>query len=228
MQTYLDLHRHAAVRAALLGHPGVALRLMVAHAISGSHLWRVSPDPQATRNDAVRESVEACPAEALFDERRRAVLAVLGLAPDEPTVTGGNGHEGGVPTLFLRLVELPDAVVLEILTIVMGETLASGSAVIAALGVHLGVDMAEWWEADAAFFGLIRDREVLLHRWRGGRRDGCRRQFGGEDQGAQAHRPRSSGRGRGTSKGRALGAEMAGLSGVRLYQPRRERPRWCA
>src|SRR3546814_6304556 len=27
MQTYLDLHRHAAVRAALLGHSGIALRL---------------------------------------------------------------------------------------------------------------------------------------------------------------------------------------------------------
>lgn len=162
MQTNLDLHRHAAVRAELLGHPGVALRLMVAHAISGSHLWRVSPEPQATRNDAVRESVECCPAEALFDERRRAVLGLLGLPPDEPTVTGGIGQEGAVPTLFLRLVDLPDAVVLEILTIVMGETLASGSAIVAALGVHLGVDMADWWEADAAFFDLIRDREVLL------------------------------------------------------------------
>ena len=58
MQTYLDLHRHAAVRAALLGYPGLALRLMVAHAIGGSPLCRVSPDPQATRNDAVRESVK--------------------------------------------------------------------------------------------------------------------------------------------------------------------------
>src|SRR3546814_8667359 len=54
MQNYLDLHRHAAVRAALLGHPGIALRMMVAHAIGGSHLWRVSPEPQTTRNDEVR------------------------------------------------------------------------------------------------------------------------------------------------------------------------------
>lgn len=41
MQTYIDLHRHAAVRAALTGHPKVALRLMVAHLIVGSHLFRV-------------------------------------------------------------------------------------------------------------------------------------------------------------------------------------------
>src|SRR3546814_2120526 len=35
MQTYIDLHRHAAVRTALTCHPKVALRLMVAHAIAG-------------------------------------------------------------------------------------------------------------------------------------------------------------------------------------------------
>src|SRR5437763_16786828 len=91
MHTYVDLHRHAAVRAALLGHPQLALRLMVAHAIVGSHLWTVRLEPQTTRNDEVRESVETSRAEAVFDERRRAVLDLLGLSPEEPTVTGGNG-----------------------------------------------------------------------------------------------------------------------------------------
>src|SRR3546814_12119108 len=42
MQTYLDLHRHAAVRAALLAHPGIALPLIVAPALGGPHLWWVS------------------------------------------------------------------------------------------------------------------------------------------------------------------------------------------
>lgn len=161
MQTYLDLHRHAAVRAALLGAPGIALRLMVAHAIVGSHLWRVSPDSQMTRNDAVRESVETCRGETLFDERRRAVLGVLDFSPEEPTVTGGNGDDYGVASIFLRLIDLPDAIVMEIITVIMGETLASGSAAVAAVGVQIGVDMADWWQADAAFFELIRDKEVL-------------------------------------------------------------------
>ena len=35
MQDYLELHRHAAVRLALLSHPGIARRLMVAHVIGG-------------------------------------------------------------------------------------------------------------------------------------------------------------------------------------------------
>src|SRR3546814_11664718 len=58
MQTYIDLHRHAAARAALTCHPKVALRLMVAHAITGSWLWKVKPDPQTCRNEAVRERSE--------------------------------------------------------------------------------------------------------------------------------------------------------------------------
>ncbi len=161
MQTYLDLHRHAAVRAAMLGHPGIALRLMVAHAIGGSHLWRVSPEPQTTRNDEVRESLETSRGETVFDERRRAVLAVLDFSPEEPTVTGGNGDDYGVAGIFLRLIELPDPVIMEVITVVMGETLASGSAAVAAAGVQIGVDMADWWQADAAFFELIRDKEVL-------------------------------------------------------------------
>ncbi|HVM79667.1 MAG TPA: ParB/RepB/Spo0J family partition protein, partial [Stellaceae bacterium] len=57
MQTYLDLHRHAAVRNALLDHPGVALRLMVAHAIAGSRLWQVKPDPQFAKSEATLASL---------------------------------------------------------------------------------------------------------------------------------------------------------------------------
>ena len=34
-QAYIDLHRHAAVRAVLIDQPGVALRLLVAHAVAG-------------------------------------------------------------------------------------------------------------------------------------------------------------------------------------------------
>jgi ParB family transcriptional regulator, chromosome partitioning protein len=161
MQTYVDLHRHAAVRAALTGHPAVALRLLVAHAIGGSHLWRVTPELQSTRNDEVRDSLDNSKAEADFDERRRAVLAVLGFSPEEPTVTGGNGDDYGVVGIFQRLLDLPDAVVLEVIAIVMGETLASGSAAVEAVGMEIGVDMARCWQADDVFFDLIRDREVL-------------------------------------------------------------------
>jgi ParB family chromosome partitioning protein len=161
LQTYVDLHRHAAVRAALIGHPGLALRLLVAHAIVGSPLWTVRPEPQATRNQDVRDSVARCRAEAVFQAERRVVLDLLGFAAEEPTVTGGNGDDYGLAGLFLRLVALPDEAVMRVVTIVIGETLAAGSTAVEALGGELGLAMADWWQADDAFFTLLRDRAVL-------------------------------------------------------------------
>ncbi len=161
MQTYLDLHRHAAVRAAMVGHPGVALRLMVAHAIAGSPLWTVRVEPQTARSDAIRESIEMAPAEALFDQRRRDVLALLGLDPEAGTVRQTTDDADTLLGMFLRLLTLDDSGVLRVLTIVMGETLAASSPAVDAVGLTLSVDMADWWEADEAFFELIRDREVL-------------------------------------------------------------------
>jgi ParB family chromosome partitioning protein len=124
-------------------------------------LWTVRPEPQTTRNDEVRESVETCRAEAVFDQRRRSVLDLLGFAPEEPNVTGGNGDDYGLVGLFLRLVALPDAAVMDVIAVVIGETLAAGSAAVDAVGSDLGVDMADWWQPDEAFFSLLRDREVL-------------------------------------------------------------------
>ena len=53
MTSYIDLHRHAAVRSALAANTGVALRVMVAHAICGSPLWGVRVQDQRSRNEAI-------------------------------------------------------------------------------------------------------------------------------------------------------------------------------
>lgn len=161
MQTYIDLHRHAAVRAKLTDHAGVALRLMVAHAIAGSHLFRVTPDPQRGGNELIAESVETCASETLFDTKRRAVLALLDFDPEAPTVTGRNGDAYGTAGVFAKLLELGDTDVLAILAIAMGESLEAGSMMAEAVGLHLGVDMGAAWQPDAAFFELLRDKSVV-------------------------------------------------------------------
>src|SRR3546814_12590603 len=95
---------------------------MIAHAITGSPLWNLRVERQTCRNEAVAESVETSAAEAKFDEKRRAVLALLGFAPDEPTVTGGNGMDEDTSAIFAWLLALPDGDVLAVLAVVMGET----------------------------------------------------------------------------------------------------------
>jgi ParB family chromosome partitioning protein len=163
IQNYIDLHRHAAVRADLAGQPSLALRVMVAHAIAGSPLWNVRVEAQKAQGDAIAESVESCAAEAAFDERRRAVLALLGFDPEMPTVTQGYGGEHGLAGLLVRLIELPDPAVMDVLAIVMAETLEADSALIEVLGPMVGTDMAKVWQADDALLDLVKDREVLGH-----------------------------------------------------------------
>ncbi len=161
IQNYVDLHRHAAVRASLLSQPGMALRLMLAHAIEGSPSWRVDVEKQRANTDAIAESVEASASEALFDAKRREVLALLGFDADTPTVTDGYAGDDGLPGLFVQLLGLSDDAVLSVLAIVMGETLAAGSAVVELLGALLKVDMAQVWQADDALLDAIRDKEVI-------------------------------------------------------------------
>jgi ParB family chromosome partitioning protein len=168
LQTYIDLHRHAAVRAVLTDHPGVALRLMLAHAITGSPLWNVRVAKAYCRSEAIMESVETGMAETLFDTKRRAALALLDASPEEPTIVGsrlapgnaGHGGNEGIAAIFGRLLILGDGDILAILAVVMGETLEAGSAVVEAVGSYLTVDMAGLWTPDDALFDLIRDRQV--------------------------------------------------------------------
>ena len=160
MRTYVDLHRHAAVRARLIDHPGVALRVMVAHAIAGSPLWSVRPEPQRADRSSIMDSVAQSDAEAVFAEKRRAAQALLGFDPESPRLVGGAGY-GGVDSMFARLLALSDDQVLAVLAVVMGETLAAGSPSVETVGTHIGLDMASLWQADEAFFELLRDRAVL-------------------------------------------------------------------
>jgi ParB family chromosome partitioning protein len=158
---YIDLHRHAAVRVSLLSEPGVALRMMVAHAIVGSPLWRVDVEKQRAASDAIAESVEVSASEVAFDTKRRAALALLGFDPETPTVVGGYDGEHGVAGLFTRLAALSDDEVMSILPIVMGETLAVGSAEVDMLGQLTGTDMRADWQGDAVLPDLIRDKQLL-------------------------------------------------------------------
>jgi ParB family chromosome partitioning protein len=161
IQNYVDLHRHAAVRSKVAEDSGLALRLVLAHAIIGSGLWTVRAEPQRALTDAIAESLETAPSEARFDQRRRAVLALLGFGAETPTVTGGYEGDCGLSGLVMRLLRLPDEAVLDALATVMAETLEAGTALIETLGQHLKIDMAEDFATDQAMLDLVKDREVL-------------------------------------------------------------------
>ncbi len=163
VNAYIDLHRHAAVRAKLADDPGLSLRLVVAHVIAGSPLWHVRIEDQRAPNDAVTDSVEGCVSEAAFDAKRRQVLAMLRCDAEGQAVTGSDPNGSGICGLLLRLIALGDAEVMAVLALVMGETLGVGTSLVDLLGQHMGVDMATVWQADDALLEAVRDREVMGH-----------------------------------------------------------------
>ena len=160
LRNYLDLHRHAAVRARLLDQPSLAFRLMLAHAITNAGLWTVRVDPQRSDKPAITESVQSSPAELLFDEKRRNAIGLLEFDADGSTLVSV-GRYICTMALCQHLVGLSEEEVMAIAAVVMGETLEVGSIVVDDLGIVLGVDMTSLWQADDAFLDLIRDKQVL-------------------------------------------------------------------
>lgn len=124
-------------------------------------MWQVRPEPQATRNGAVAESVASSWGEAVFAEHRARALALIGRGEDEPFVRPyGIGDD--LAGLFLRLLDLSDGDVLSLIAVAMAASLAAGSDVVEALGRRLGIDMADYWQADDGFFDLVRDKTVMV------------------------------------------------------------------
>jgi len=156
MENYLELHRHAAVRLALLASPDTALRLLVAHAVASSGNWTVKADPQRTRSDAIKASIAQSPAEIAFDTERDAVWALIAL-PEADT----DDDETRTARVFARLLSLSESDVQRIAAFVMAETLAVGSTTVEAAGVVLKADPRTHWQPDAVFFDLIRDRAAI-------------------------------------------------------------------
>lgn len=160
-QAYIDLHRHGAVRLALAEHPKVALRLLIAHAVAGGPYVSVEADPRRAPGQAVADSVEASPAQALFEAKRAAAHKLLGDDSGAGRTLTGQRCMGGASAIFAKLLALDDDQVMAIAAVVMGEALATGGVEVEAAGAVLQVDIGATWTPDETFLELIKDREAL-------------------------------------------------------------------
>jgi len=158
---YIDLHRHALARNAVLeAAPGVLLRLAVAQIIAASALWTVKPDEQSSRTEAIAKSVQASPADSAFAEKRKALLRMLGAPDYHRNIVRRHGSAGDSVEVFAFLLTLPDEQVWDLFAFVLAESLEAGSPLVDAVGIHQGLDPKDKWSPDDTFFDLIRDREV--------------------------------------------------------------------
>ncbi len=164
MQTYLDLHRHAAVRCELLSRQDIALRLAVAQMIAGSELWTVHADPQKADSEKITDSLEGNLGEAKFEEARQQIKTLLGFEAESGTLACCKQDWGkfrDLSEVFAKLTALDDKTVMQILTFVVAETLPCGSAMVDTLGVSMKVDMQDHWTPEPCFFNLLRDKDAI-------------------------------------------------------------------
>lgn len=158
MRTYIDLHRHIAVRAALLDMPTVALRLVILHAMKGSRLWKVTSESQRSGRKETDQSVANSPAQQDYVIRRAAVMSLLDI-PEGSGLTACHGDDEA--SLFARLMALSDEDATRILTFVMADSLEVGNDYVDLTGQYLNVNLASNWTADDTFFDLLCDKRLI-------------------------------------------------------------------
>lgn len=161
MERYLELHRHALVRADLLAKPDIALCLSVAHMIAGSALWNIRPDDQRAPKPEIEASVMASPSQAVFDAERAEILKLLDIDEDRSELVRHTGDTYWTATIFAKLLKLSKDDVLRIMTFAMTETLQSGSSLVELLGVLMGTKAQERWHPDEPFLDLLKDKAAI-------------------------------------------------------------------
>ncbi len=163
MQNYLDLHRHAAVKAKLFDHQMLALRIATAQIIAGSDLWDVQADRQKANTEAIEDSLSENEAEKQFATERGAILELLGLEGEGTLVPTkddwGKSHD--LATVLAALMQLDDEAVMRVFTFVVAECLSCGSALVEWLGEELKPDLTEVHQAGDVFFDLLKDKQAI-------------------------------------------------------------------
>lgn len=74
------------------------------------------------------------------------MLKPLGLLAHGHSAAHSNGDDYRVAKLFAALFNISDDDVMRVLAFVIAETLEAGTAVVEALGIHLKVDIRDYWQ----------------------------------------------------------------------------------
>jgi len=156
---YVAGHRHAATRASLLGHAGIALRLMIAHTLVGSDLWTVRRHMASAKKEETQKSLETSLATEDLDAARTKAFGLFEALNISHVRHNGDAYH--LAEVFAALLALSDEEVEEIMTIVMADRIDCGSPVVEGLAHVLGTDMTHYWKPDPAFFETLRDKRAI-------------------------------------------------------------------
>ncbi|MHA7901409.1 MAG: ParB/RepB/Spo0J family partition protein [Henriciella sp.] len=157
---YILLHRHGAAQASLASQPAIALRLMVAHAMTGSALWQVRAHECRSRKEETCASLDGSKAAAELEEKRQRIAALfeaLGVRGEARR----NADAYRLCEIFAALLAMSDDEVTDVLAFTMAQTLEAGGSVAEAVLHVCETDLSAYWKPDPAFFDLLRDKRAI-------------------------------------------------------------------
>ncbi|MCI4643200.1 MAG: ParB/RepB/Spo0J family partition protein [Hyphomonadaceae bacterium] len=157
---YILLHRHGAASASLAGQPAIALRLMVAHAMTCSALWQVRAHECTSRKEETRASLEGSKAVAELEDKRARIgclFEALGVRGEARR----NTDAYRLCEIFAALLAMSDEEVMEVLAFTMAQTLEAGGPVVEAVLHVCETDLPAYWKPEPAFFDLLRDKRAI-------------------------------------------------------------------
>ncbi len=159
MGEYLFEHRRLAAGASLLGHPKIALRLMLAHVLVGSSLWTARGHSFRSSKEEILDSLTASRGAAEIEQAEAAIAEMFkanGIAS-----LRHNGDAYHLCEVFTVLLGMDDDEVLRVLTVSMVSKLEAASPVVEAVAVATETDIAAYWKPDEIFFDLLRDKRAI-------------------------------------------------------------------
>jgi ParB family chromosome partitioning protein len=109
----------------------------------------------------IGEAAAKLPSEYAFAKRRAKVAKLLRMDGQVASLVAYDASGARTAEVFARLLDMTDTQVMQVLAMVMAETLAAGTDLIDTLGQRLKVDCLQHWQPDEPFFVLVKDREAV-------------------------------------------------------------------
>ena len=161
MLSYMNLHRHSAVRDDLVRTPDMAVRLLCAHLVSGGSHIKTESAKRRARKEATNSSAGENTAERLLQLERDRLATLLGMKTGRTSLL--TTWEDGLNRMqvFEKTLRLSDEDVTALLAFLLTEIIAVGSDDIEVAGTLLDTQLGDVWTPDMAFLDLLRDKAVI-------------------------------------------------------------------
>lgn len=162
LANFIDTVRLMAVRADILKHPKIALRLLLAHLAGGALYLKANEANLPNIPDGVSEALAELETHKKMLAATDAARELLGRAPNEAVIrdSGSFTSPNRTAEIFATLLAATDAQVMTFAAYLMAQTLAINTDIVDDVGAHFGTDVRKHWDPSDHLLDLVRDKET--------------------------------------------------------------------